>query len=280
MLQHQERKWHYSGENLSYSVGYVPTETDYVDPTQQHDYKVPDLPLKKIRSNVELQRLMAANEAFDLSLRGRTMPLRLLKRVFTEQQYNDYSQTLTEPAEQSEVEYGEGMPEQLKSYNAKVARADLAWGQFERLSNGPRRSRSAAEAERRAESLYEDALECLEEIFDCAKRGDWGREMVPRLQRWMDRPVDFEAGVERTVDTDVHGIPRVRGSRSKYAMDSGLPKLSKRLKREYCALTHLLVAACEIAFAVPAAEPAVLTPAHSMDLRQRLRKLSRSASSI
>ena len=43
-------------------------------------------------------------------------------------------------------------------------------------------------------------------------------------------------------------IPRVRGSKSSHALDSGLPKLSQRLKRKECQLVALREAVWDIAF--------------------------------
>ena len=46
-------------------------------------------------------------------------------------------------------------------------------------------------------------------------------------------------------------MPRVRGTKSQYAEDSGLPKLSKKVKQKYLALRVLLEVAVEIAFDIP-----------------------------
>ena len=64
----------------------------------------------------------------------------------------------------------------------------------------------------------------------------------------MDRELDFEAGAERTIGISPASIPRVRGSKSSNALDSGLPKLSKRLKRKECQLLALRDAAWKLAF--------------------------------
>jgi hypothetical protein len=95
----------------------------------------------------------------------------------------------------------------------------------------------------KAESLYETALERLKEIWDTASPAD-----LYELQNWMDRDIDFDAGNDRTIGISVDSIPRVRGSKSTRALDSGLPKLSQRLKRQECQLEALREAACNIAF--------------------------------
>ncbi|WP_310644920.1 hypothetical protein [Limnohabitans sp.] len=169
------------------------------------------------------------------------------------------------------------MPEQLKSYNIKLNAADLMWARYEAMSthaaHGTKRKMTPSQIEDRAESLYEDALENLEETFSSAERGDWGMEMIDRLHRWMDRKIDFDAGFNRTLAPDVHSMPRVRGSESRYAEDSGLPKLSKRIKRQLCALHSLLVACCEIAFEVPYPQPNVASATQTQELKSKLADL-------
>lgn len=66
-------------------------------------------------------------------------------------------------------------------------------------------------------------------------------------------------------------IPRVRGSRSSNALDSGLPKLSKRLKRKECQLLALRDAAWNLAFK-PEDEVEV-TAEDALKLRERIAKM-------
>ena len=113
------------------------------------------------------------------------------------------------------------------------------------------------------------------EVTDgCAERGDYGADMRPRLDAWMDREVDFEKGYDRTVGIDVVAIPRVRGSKSHFAQSSGKPKLSKRLKREESVLMMLLVVACDIAYVLPQTEPKTeITQQQKDTLRNKMSKL-------
>jgi uncharacterized protein HemX len=91
----------------------------------------------------------------------------------------------------------------------------------------------------------------------------------------MDRAVEFDSKMPNAVDTNPYAMPRVRGSKSRYAQDSGLPKLSKRIKREYCALIALLVAGCELAFVLPVQQQAEQTTEETIQLRNKLRALLR-----
>ena len=93
------------------------------------------------------------------------------------------------------------------------------------------------------ESLYEQALERLHEIWDLAPPSH-----RYRLQCWFDREIDFDKGHDTKISIDCDSCARVRGSRSARAQDSGLPKLSKRLKRKECQLIALRDAVISIVF--------------------------------
>jgi hypothetical protein len=64
----------------------------------------------------------------------------------------------------------------------------------------------------KAESYYEEALMYLQgECEDLNKNGT--------LQRWFDRELEFDPN-KTTLSIDVVGIPRLRGSQSKYCLDT------------------------------------------------------------
>ena len=260
-------------------AGHVYAEQDYVDARPQFDYNEPALTLRETLSQADQQRLAAINAAFDTTLEGKTLRQAQLRRALTAVQLEEFAADVGSVVETSEILYGDGMPQPLRDYNILLNKADLMWARYERTPSRPRfgRRRPAVQPralEDRAESLYEDALERLDEIFSSAARGDWGREMPDRLLRWMDR--SFDLGVGGTVGPDPHAVPRVRGSKSIYAHDSGLPKLSKRIKRQYCALRALLLAAVDLAFEMPAP---VATPELTQEQGDRLRMLLKNLKS-
>lgn len=251
ILLHQERVLRVDCINSYRSTRQPRDENEYIDAKPVRTYSTPDFHLRTITSAEELKRLVAVNQAFRLAINKKIIPLSLLKRALTADQFREFHQNLDEVVELSEIQYGDGMPRQLRIYNKMLSQADLVWGRYQRISEKRGATKAARATEELAESLYEKALEYLEEFFECAKRGDFGAEMPERLQSWMDRPLDFDEGVNRMLNINVHDMPRVRGSKSLYALDSGLPKLSKRLKRQYVALRELIAAGCEIAVDFP-----------------------------
>mgnify|MGYP000262027225 CR=1 FL=1 len=86
-----------------------------------------------------------------------------------------------------------------------------------------------------------------------ANVGNLDKEAIYQLQAWLDRRVELDLDdlSQTNIAIGPHTMPRVRGTKSQYAEDSGLPKLSKKIKQKYLALRVLLEAAVEIAFDIP-----------------------------
>jgi hypothetical protein len=126
----------------------------------------------------------------------------------------------------------------------------------------------------KSDGLYERAIERLQEIWECASPYE-----QYQIQKWMDRDIDFDAGHDRKIGIGPVLIPRVRGSKSINALDSGLPKLSKRLKRRECQLVALRDAAMKLAFKTEDEVPTDLTEQHQQKVRassEKLRQLLRN----
>lgn len=280
VLQHQERVLREMGSNQQYQVGHVHADADYVDAQEQYTYTTPTWPLRSELTAQQVQQLQAINSAVRTALQHKSITLPQLRRALTPQQLQEFAASLADVHEPSEIMYGGGMPEPLRDYNKALKAADFAWSRFEALPTTPRHNtRSAKKAgvnmEDRAISLYEHAIDCLTDIFTSAQRGDYGAGMYADLQAWMDRAVEFDALNASVVDTNPYAMARVRGSKSRYAQDSGLPKLSKRIKREYCALISLLVAGCELAFVLPVQQAQAMTQQEQQQQRDKLRMLLR-----
>jgi hypothetical protein len=148
----------------------------------------------------------------------------------------------------SEIKYGDGMPDVLRSYIAYVKDADFQFNKFESMSGkslGRARYKSGVvkKIEQKAEKLYETALERLAEIYSSASEAE-----KFELNSWFDREITIERGVDMTHSIDCVGVPRVRGSKSINALATGLPKLSSRLKKRECQLHALLEAAFSLTY--------------------------------
>ncbi len=273
VLLYQARVRHTQGHNNVVGGVVEFSESDYVDAKPEHTYDTSVFGLKQI-DDTQTVKLHKINELMCDILDGMSVRTTRLRSILSESEYSSYETMLEEVRHNEEILYDE-MPEFLKTYNKKLNKADLMNGRYEKMAGtNAGTTTTRKKVSQQAETLYEEALEYLEEQYGCVERGDYGADMRARLDAWMDRDVDFEKGYDRTVGIDADAIPRVRGSKSHFAQSSGKPKLSKRLKREESVLMVLLVVACDIAYVLPEIpkEPAQ-TQEQKDTLRNKMSKL-------
>ncbi len=231
------------------SGAYQHVEADYEDARIKKEYNMHEHKFRDIHESNELTKLSKLNDMLEKMLRNKNVSNKQMQSTLTADEYANYIASLDLVSHSVEIMYGDGMPSELRDYNTYVRRADFQNNKFEKM-HGEKTFRkknytsaSITAASNKAESLYEDALERLREIWGVASHAERFE-----LQNWLDREIDVEEGANSKLSIDCGGIPRVRGSKSKNALDSGLPKLSKRLKRKECQLQALRSAACAIAF--------------------------------
>ena len=255
-LMHQSRQQKHVDGNVVTEPNHQYVEADYADAKPSYEYEVPALKLRDSVSWDDEERLKCINAAVRASLIGRSLPRRLLFKCLTAEQLMNLDQQVETASHPSEVTYGGGVPQYLRSYSEKLQRADFTWYQYEQASgrkSKTNRRRSNAHLEDKAESLYEDAFERLIEVYSDANVGNLDKEAIYQLQAWLDRRVELDLDdlSQTNIAIGPHTMPRVRGTKSQYAEDSGLPKLSKKVKQKYLALRVLLEVAVEIAFDIP-----------------------------
>jgi len=239
-------------------------ETDYVDARVEKQFNKIELPFVDIENAEDLDRLTFINEQLKKLVANKPVSDKLMHVALTEDQMRVYIDSIDSPVHASEVMYGDGMPDELHDYNIMLRKADFQYNKFDNMSlkqvRGVKFGYGVVTTESdKADSLYEDVLERLHEIWDLASPSH-----RYRLQCWFDREIDFEKGHDTKISIDPDNIVRVRGSRSARALDSGLPKLSKRLKRKECQLIALRDALIELTF-VKVADIEVETKASSQN---------------
>ena len=228
---------------------YVFTEADYVDAREAKTYSVPVVTLCTIDDAKQVAKLARLNGLLEQLVSGKTVAKAQIKSTLTPEQHNEYVYRLENVRDPSEINYSDGMPNELRSYNQKLKAADFQQAKYDKMAGMSSSGRAkykqgiVSRALDKAESLYETALERLQEIWSSASHAE-----LYELQNWMDRDIEFDADNDRTIGICIDSIPRVRGSKSSHALDSGLPKLSQRLKRKECQLVALREAVWDIAF--------------------------------
>jgi hypothetical protein len=269
----------HSHRKLKERVGYFDSagageysDKDFVDERTQYTYAEIDLPFRLITDLDECKRLKLINDLFNSAINNKTIPISKFKRALTQQQYESYIESLTKVVEMSEIQYGNGMPGVLHSYIAYVKDADFQFNKYESMSGKRGAGRAVYKSgvvkktEDKAEKLYELALERLTEIYSSASEAE-----KFELNSWFDREITIERGTDMTHSIDCVGVPRVKGSKSINGLDTGLPKLSSRLKKRECQLHTLLEAAFHITYDYKYVEEVVeLTEEQKLQLNKRL----------
>jgi hypothetical protein len=251
-------------------------ETHYADGREAQVYLPCEISFRKLQTVNELAKLRRVNAHIKNILNSDNVSDKALKQTLSLEQYADYCNSIEAPLSSSEITYADGMPSELRKYNMMLKAADFQNNKYEKMyglkSNGRKKYTSASltATSNKAEELYEEALEYLAEVWSCATPAE-----LHTLQAWMDRDIDFDKGNERTIGIDCVSIPRVRGSRSGNALDSGLPKLSSRLKRRQCQLKVLRDAALMLVFSQEEEKPATLSEGEQQKMRERMNKLLR-----
>jgi hypothetical protein len=85
----------------------------------------------------------------------------------------------------------------------------------------------------KAESCYEDALMILLEVLetDSARNPFPNPKLANEVRSWLDRDVNVEFGYQP--DITAVGVPRIRGSKSKYCLMKGAPVVGVRLRKHW-----------------------------------------------
>jgi len=276
-LQHGSRVLKQRDRDVALGSVYEYTEADYVDGYEPQPYTLPDAEFNATLNIEQVVRLHKINELLRHFVNGVSVSEKQLKTVLDAEQYSEYTTALTSQQHFSEITYGEGEPSALRAYKAWVKQGDFEYNKYERMSSRRSNGRAKYKSQtmdrvyNKSDSFYERALECLEETWGVASPYE-----QHQLQKWMDRDIDFDAGFERTIGIGPVLIPRVRGSRSSNALDSGLPKLSKRLKRKECQLLALRDAAWKLAFKPQPEKENALTQEQGQQLRERIARMKAS----
>ncbi len=85
----------------------------------------------------------------------------------------------------------------------------------------------------KAEACYEDAVMLLIGVMETDKSLNPfpNPKLATEVQSWLDRDVSTESGSEP--DITAVGVPRIRGSKSKYCLVNGVPVVGVRLRKHW-----------------------------------------------
>ena len=218
------------------------------------------------------------NAAIRLGKQRKTIPKALLAKALNEGELKRIEDLYNTP-HHLEILYGDGMPDVLKDYADKVAKADFIYWRTEKLKpKTPKGWEYRRRLREKAASLYESAIETLGETW-----GYVSPQERHDIQVWLDTDLDHDTfdNPDKAIVSEDGNVPRIRGTRSKLSDNdpnkSGLPKLSKIIKQKICVYTVLVEAAVELAFELPEPEPVpepVIDATSGSKLKRLLNKLN------
>ncbi len=223
---------------------------------------------------VHLRRITAA---LKLIVAQRAVPDGKMRSALTAEQYDEYVKSFDWDISHVESEEHGDLPWQLVDYLGKVREGD----KYTRIANMFRRSKKRdaqgrtafGRYEAKAESCYEDAVMDLCNAVDTnpLRNPNPNPQVVGEILRWLDRDVSNEPGCGP--DISAAGVPRIRGSKSKYTLIDADPVVGVRLRKHWRQREALSKAALELLYEEP--EEDVLTDEQRQKMRDRFEELLR-----
>lgn len=225
--------------------------------------------------HADVVRLRDINAALKHVIKQRAVPKHEMQRALTAEQYVDYVNSFDRDMSHVESDESDALPWQLRDYMDQVQQGD----RYTRIANMLRRNKKRDAQGRTAfgryESLafgsYEQAVMDLINAVDTdhKRNPNADRGVAGEILRWLDRDVSAEHG--EGPDISAAGVPRVRGTRSKYTLVDDDPVVGSRLRKHWRQREALTKAALELVYAEP--EEAVLTDEQQRSIREKLNAL-------
>ena len=224
----------------------------------------------------ELARLKYIRTGLSYLLRKRAVPPSTMRKALDAEQHAEYVRSFD--TDISHVEGGDDsngeMPVQLIDYMDMVRRGDN-YTRIANLFKNKQRIRHAngktaySKYETLAEGSYEDAVMhlCSYLETDPTKNPNADYTLASAITRWLDRDVDTRDGF--APDITQAGVPRVKGSRSKFSLDYAKPVVGTKLRKYWRQRNALVEAALPLIYAENQLSDEELAEAASVKERTR-----------
>lgn len=228
--------------------------------------------------DADLQRLRRITVALKLIVAQRAVPDGKMRSALTAEQYDEYVKSFDWDMSHVECDEHDDLPWQLRDYMDKVRQGDKYTRIANMFKNSRKRGLDGKTAFRRyddkAESCYEDAVMDLVNAVDTnpLRNPNPDHKVAGDILRWLDRDVNPEPGY--APDISAAGVPRIRGSKSKYTLVESDPVVGVRLRKHWRQREALSKAALELLYAEP--EEDVLTDEQRQKLRDKYDELLRN----
>ena len=204
----------------------------------------------------ELARLKYIRTGLSYLLRKRAVPPSTMRKALDDEQHAEYVRSFDMDISHVETEdgCGDAMPIQLIDYMDMVRKGD----KYTRIANLFKKKRRVVSAlgksaytkyDTLAEGCYEEAVMDLCNMLetDTKKSPYVDYKLIGEISRWLDRPVDTRLGY--APDITQEGVPRVKGSRSKFSLDFAKPVVGTKLRKYWRQRNALVDAALPLIYA-------------------------------
>ena len=224
----------------------------------------------------ELARLKYIRTGLSYLLRKRAVPSSTMRKALDDEQHAEYVRSFDMDISHVETEdgCGDAMPIQFIDYMDMVRKGDkytrianlFKYKQRIRHANG---KTAYSKYETLAEGCYEDAVMhlCSYLETDATKNPKADYTLASAITRWLDRDVDTRDGF--APDITQAGVPRVKGSRSKFSLDYAKPVVGTKLRKYWRQRNALVDAALPLIYAEKQLSDDELTEAAAIRIRTR-----------
>jgi hypothetical protein len=186
----------------------------------------------------EVAQLKRLHRALTYVVKQRAVPITTLRAALSGEQYAEYIASLDQDMSHVESEQDNGeVPWLLIDYADKIRKGD----RYTRIANmfkhttkrDAKGQTAAGRYEALAESEYEDAvMDLINALETDPNRTPYvDHALINQIVPWLDREVDTTHGSEPGIT--VSEVPRLRGSKSKYALISAQPVVGERLYKHW-----------------------------------------------
>ncbi len=203
----------------------------------------------------ELARLKYVRTGLSYLLRKRAVPPSMMRKALDAEQHAEYSRSFDTDISHAETEDdGNGdIPYQLVDYMDMVRKGD----RYTRIANLFKKKRRVVNGKGKsaytkydtlAEGCYEEAVMDLCNMLetDPLKTPYVDNKLIGEVLRWLDRPVDTRLGY--APDISQEGVPRVKGSRSKFSREWSKPVVGVKLRKYWRQRNALVDAAIPLIY--------------------------------
>jgi hypothetical protein len=206
----------------------------------------------KTLTEAELKQLRRIVSALTYIERQRAVPPKTMLTALTAEQHTAYLQSFDTDISPIESEEDEALPVFLIDYAELLKQGD----RYTRTANLFRRSKKRdmngftafSRYENKAFGYYEEAVAQLVNVLEMDKtKNPFPNPILAcTIERWLDREVKTEAGFEP--DVSIEGVPRIRGSASKYCLMKTRQVVGDRLRRHWRQRIAVVEAALDLIY--------------------------------